>query len=69
MTSKNHLKKATQERNRLRSTESEISIVDNNPEQEQDLILSYDPDAIVVGKIPILGTLSKTDCLYSIVAK
>ena len=52
MTSKNHLKKATQERNRLRSTESEISEVDNNPEQEQDLILSYDPDAIVVGKIP-----------------
>ena len=50
MTSKNHLKKATQERNRLRSTESEISDVGNNPEQEQDLILSYDPDAIVVGK-------------------
>ena len=52
----------TSKRNRLRSTGSEISEVDN-PEQEQDLILSYDPDAIVVGMLFVY--ILKYSCLFT----
>ena len=49
MTSKNPLKNATQERNQLCSTGSEIRSEVDYPEEERSLMTNYDPDAIIGG--------------------
>ena len=64
MTSKNPLKNATQERNQLCSTGSELSEVDY-PEEEQSLMTSYDPDAIIGG----MFTFQKCSCLFMNILK